>query len=152
MIEYIKKDITSVERGVIGHGCNCQGRMGSGVALAIRNKWPQVYEQYIVLCKDNSDKRKLLGTIQAIPVVVELVVVNLFTQLNYGFDGQKYANIHAISKSLDTMFGFVSAVKLPAYIPRIGCGLGGLDWEQDVKPEVERLVEKHQINLYVCDL
>lgn len=28
------------------HGCNAQGRMGSGIALEIRNTYPEAYEKY----------------------------------------------------------------------------------------------------------
>lgn len=27
------------------------------------------------------------------------------------------------------------------YLPRLGCGLGGLDWEKEVKPELEKLLD-----------
>ena len=39
-------DICSVNSGIIVHGCNAQGVMGSGVAKAIRLKYPQVFEDY----------------------------------------------------------------------------------------------------------
>lgn len=32
--------------GILVHGCNCKGVMGSGVAAAIRNRWPDVYKAY----------------------------------------------------------------------------------------------------------
>ena len=32
---------------VICHQVNCQGKMNSGVAKAIRNKYPRVYEEYV---------------------------------------------------------------------------------------------------------
>ena len=34
--------------------------------------------------------------------------------------------------------------KLPAYAPRIGCGLGGLNWD-DIYPEIKDL------NITICD-
>ena len=45
-MDFIQKDITTERHGLIIHGVNCQGVMGSGVALAIRNKWPVVYDEY----------------------------------------------------------------------------------------------------------
>ena len=37
MIQYKKGDLLSVTKGIIAHGCNAQGVMGSGVALQIKN-------------------------------------------------------------------------------------------------------------------
>lgn len=45
-IKTILKDITTVTRGIIIHGCNAQGVMGSGVALALKNKWPEIFGPY----------------------------------------------------------------------------------------------------------
>ena len=45
-------DVTSPQRTdnnevvIIPHCCNDLGIMGAGVALALRNKWPEVYQQY----------------------------------------------------------------------------------------------------------
>ena len=39
---YKIEDITKATEQVIAHGCNCQGRMGAGVAKAIARKWPKV--------------------------------------------------------------------------------------------------------------
>lgn len=46
LVTYIVMDITTATRGIVVHGVNCQGVMGSGVALAIRTKWPQIFESY----------------------------------------------------------------------------------------------------------
>ena len=45
MIRYIKGDITKSNCDIICHQVNCQGKMNSGVAKAIRAKWPKVYEE-----------------------------------------------------------------------------------------------------------
>ena len=46
MPNIIYDDITKSNADYICHQVNCQGVMGSGVAKAIRDKWPQVYEEY----------------------------------------------------------------------------------------------------------
>lgn len=42
----IQGDLLETQCEVIGHVVNSQGRMGSGVAKAIKEKWPEVYEDY----------------------------------------------------------------------------------------------------------
>lgn len=47
----IKKDITTIDEGVILHQVNCQNAMGSGVAKALFSKWPQIKQNTIKLLK-----------------------------------------------------------------------------------------------------
>ena len=135
-----KRDITTVETGTIAHGVNCQGVMGSGVARALYDKWPEVKEDYLKF------KDMELGVVQTVQVEPSLYVVNCFTQEHYGRDGRRYASPEAISEALDRVCNFVrKSPFLPEeiYLPRIGCGLGGLDWVRDVGPILQGLADKH---------
>ena len=54
MIQFIEKgDIFNIA-GVnnYAHGCNCAGAMGKGIALQFKNKYPKMYSEYRVMCKD----------------------------------------------------------------------------------------------------
>ena len=46
MITYVKGNLLESDCNYICHQVNCQGRMGSGIAGQIREKWPIVYEMY----------------------------------------------------------------------------------------------------------
>lgn len=159
MITYIKKDVTTVDSGIVIHGVNCKGVMGSGVALAIRNKWPQVYTQYKQACDANVDHMEaMLGESHYVLIHhgkngEPLYVGNVFTQLNYGKDGKVYANLEAVKHGILTTIDFANAIGAPIYMPRIGCGLGGLDWDDiDVWLEEEDVAEGCGWGIYVCDL
>jgi O-acetyl-ADP-ribose deacetylase (regulator of RNase III) len=155
MITYLTKDITTVERGIIAHGCNCRGVMGSGVALAIRNKWPIVYDRYHKLFEEYKNVRmKLLGYVQLVDLTngdETLLVANVHTQLNYGRDNLVYADIDAVKHGLSRVISDAAGLSLPLYLPRIGCGLGGLDWDTQVGPILEQL-NREDVEIYVCDL
>jgi len=136
------------------------GAMGSGVALAIRNKWPIVYEKY-KKCHEAWKPRTdlLLGTILPVEIDDKLIVINLFSQVYYGKDGRKYASPEAIGTGLLSVVDIVRLYKkrhgtdYHVYLPRIGCNLGGLDWYKDVCPIVEEIDRLAQdITFYVCDL
>ena len=128
----IEMDITTVEEGIVIHGVNCQRTMGSGVAKAIRAKWPKVYEDYL-----NTNPE--LGKVQTIHISDQLWVMNCFTQKFYGKDGKKYASIHAVEKCLMEVARMGAESGLSIYMPRIGCGLGGLDWNFDLVPLIEEV-------------
>lgn len=160
-LEYIKHDVTKTLRGVIAHGCNCQGVMGSGVAKALRDKWPMIFPRYRAMVDAHSgNKSVLLGRSVLVNVgaddplieINSLFVANLFTQEYYGADGRVYASVAAIEEALDETMRFCWAAELPLYMPRIGCGLGGLDWDTQVGPVVEQLVAKNHVDVFVCDL
>jgi O-acetyl-ADP-ribose deacetylase (regulator of RNase III) len=159
MIEYITKDITTVTHGVVAHGCNVQGKFGAGVAKSIRTKWPEVYDSYIQKCSINpTHPALLLGQCDIVQLGGDMYVANLFTQLNYGREKKAYASPDAIYEAVQTCMQFCLDSQviwedfLPLYMPRIGCGLGGLDWDKDVGPAVEHLAEQLNVQLYVCDL
>lgn len=95
IIRNINGDVTAPIKGIIGHGVNCQGVMGSGVALAIRNKFPKAYAEYLALCA-RKEPEELLGTTQLVQITDDLYVANMFTQLNFGGDGKVYASLDAV--------------------------------------------------------
>ena len=126
-LTYLQKDITTIDRGIILHGCNCQGVMGSGVAKALRDKWPQIFLPYEGLCHAFRNKQHLLlGNVCFVDIDNQLVIGNMFTQQYYGKDGKVYADIFAIVNGIEKTITsvLVSKMKLPVYMPKIGCGLG----------------------------
>lgn len=150
MINYIKKDITTVECGIVAHGVNCQHKMGSGVALAIRKKWPAVYEAYM-----NSPKgQALLGTAHIINInrdMDNLFVANCYTQVFYGYGGGRYASLEAVESSLRYVYRWADIYDVPVYMPKIGCGLGGLSWDREVKDMVQEIdSEFTRVNTNIC--
>jgi O-acetyl-ADP-ribose deacetylase (regulator of RNase III) len=127
-------DILSVEKGIIVHGCNAQGKMRSGIAKAIREKYPQVYEDY----KAHEKKRGLqLG--DAIYTVInnDLVIVSAITQEFYGYDKETvYVDYDAIEQAFLSIGLVASLKKLDVHVPLIGCGLANGKWSE-VKPRIE---------------
>lgn len=158
MINYIKCDVTTIEKGIVVHGVNCQGVMGSGVALAIRNKWPKVFTEYQRQCNGYVYTRPLLlGTVQYVKVADDVYVGNWFTQQYYGSDGGRYADPQAVYQCLFNSGEFLTVQcqenERPLYMPRIGCGLGGLDWDEDLVPILDDFQKQFRfVDINVCDL
>ena len=152
MIEIIKKDITTVTEGVVAHGVNCQRRMGSGVALAIKRQWPIIFKKYMA----QSYGKSMLGRADCIsvtPVSFNMFVCNCYTQQFYGPGDRKYASEDAIEESLKKVFSLAHDFELDIYLPKIGAGLGGLDWETEVLPIIERIDTAYNPNktTYICE-
>lgn len=152
-MKHLKIDVTTVERGIIIQGVNCMAVMGSGVALSIRRKWPQVFEPYKKVCLNyNKRGRALLGSVNFVEVEPDIIVANVFSQEFYGSDGATYACPIAINLGLTTVFELANEKNLPIYSVKIGCGLGGLNWERDVEPLFEVLETQFPlVPIYVCE-
>lgn len=151
-MQLINGDITKEKDGYILHGVNCRGVMGSGVALAIKTKWPKIYKRFIELyeaVKSFDSPSIMLGKIDVVEIHPStLYVINGYTQNNYGKDGKRYASVEAIDTVLKETFFEVyrknellksENKELILKTVKIGCGLGGLSWDDEVEP----LFQKH---------
>lgn len=71
-VYFVKGDITKSDCKYICHQVNCRCKMGSGVAKAIRTKWPVVYTEYMGMAEDEDigfgnkqlTQKHMLGHIQ----------------------------------------------------------------------------------------
>lgn len=125
-MEIIIGDLLDSKADIIAHQVNCQGKMGSGVAKAIRNKYPEVYDEY---CKF---RPKRLGKCQIVVCKDGSLVANLYGQDKYGYDGKQYTDIKALFQCLVKLREFAKATgKKSIALPYgIGCGLGGANWDE----------------------
>lgn len=148
MIKVAKNvDITTIERGVLLNGVNCQRAMGSGVAKAYFTKWPIVRESYMSWFKHEM----VLGKFDPVRIIPDqLYVANCWTQEFYGSDGKKYADLAAILASVEQAALFAKRKGLDIYTPWIGCGLGGLD-KESVLTMLEIVNETTGVEITVCE-
>ena len=143
-IYYIKGDILEAKLDYYCHQVNCQGRMGSGIAKSIKEKWPIVYDEYIKKCIDREEKvykmcdgledgldwtETLLGEIQLVPVDSDKVVINMFAQQYFGYDGKRYTSYDGFWSCLNNIKNQVPNGSTIGFPDHIGCGLGGANWE-----------------------
>lgn len=141
-------NILDIEEGVIVHQVNCQGVMGSGVAKQLSDKYPKVKEEYLRVCSlENTElgKNSLLGYVQFVRVSPTLVIVNVFSQLNYGRENIVYTSYPHLSKALSDVWNISSKAQdilyHNVYVPyKIGCGTANGDWGI-VRPLVEDVYE-----------
>lgn len=147
-MKYIKGDITKTELNSIAHGCNASGKMGSGVAKALFTKWPNVRMEYM--------KRKIspkdLGSYH-LAICGEKYVFNCITQEKFGYDGGVYASKEAIRTSFEQLLNDVTIFNgdglLNIAIPKIGAGLGGLNWENDVEPIFIEFENEYDVEFHI---
>lgn len=149
-IKYIKQNIANVTRGVIAHGCNYVGVMGAGVARVLADKYPQCFTEYAKWLQRYPDRSEALGECLTVKINDDLYIADCITQGLEMFDG-RLATPEAIKASLNLAYLDASQLRLPLYLPKIGAGLGGLNWEKDVEPIVNELASHFdEVDTYVC--
>ena len=100
---------------------NCLGVMGAGLALAVKQRFPEASEVYIQHCKKGLMKPGMV----------------LFTSHN-GFyfyfvatknNWKNKSELSYVEKGITNLIASLKFDKLKAVsIPALGCGLGGLNW------------------------
>lgn len=127
-VTVMKGDILFVTKGIIVHGCNAQGKMGSGLASEIRNKYPGNYEYYLSVFESTG-----LHLNEVLFYKVpnsKLVIANAITQLYYGREyGKRYVNYDAIRLAFKEVTRYALENKLSVHFPKIGAGLAGGNWK-----------------------
>jgi len=142
-------DICSVQTGVIIHQCNAQGKMNSGVAKALRLKYPKIWESYsrVVDPSLSADHgSSFLGLTIAVKVAPELFIVNAVAQQFYGKDGRKYTSYDALDRCLMQV-----SEDFPDefyHLPMIGCGLGGGKWEV-VQEIIKHRLDANRVTIHI---
>jgi len=139
--------VEEVTEGIIIQQVNAQCVMGSGVAKAIKDKWPQVYPEYAKVVGPNrvaGRPQDSMGLMIPVQVDTNLWVCNIVGQLRYGREpekqpGGRYTSYDALQIGLKKVYAFALenfvlsddlswATRPHVHYPLIGCGLGGGDW------------------------
>ena len=144
MVQYKNGNLLDAPVDYICHQVNCQGRMGSGIAKQIRGRWPVVYRQYQAVFDEREKKiiemcdgweqqidvsETLLGYLQQVPVNDKQTVINMFAQQYYGYDGKRYTSYDAFYDCLTGIAASVPKGSKIGFPYRVGCGLGGANWQ-----------------------
>lgn len=144
MVQYKVGNLLDAPVDYICQQVNCQGRMSSGIAKAIKEKWSIVYDEYVQKYQEREDEilrtsgsfeyipstgETLLGEIQLIQIDIDKIVINMFAQEYYGYDGKKYTSYDAFWTCLEGIKLTVPKGSKIGFPYRIGCGLGGANWQ-----------------------
>lgn len=136
-------NIFSVKSGIIVHGCNSKGVMGSGMAKQVRELYPKAYEAYKA-----HEGHYYLGQLILASVTPTLIICNAITQADYGRDPSAvYVSYNAVQRAFRQLAAHAAKFNEHVHYPQIGAGLGNGDWnkldtiideEFEKHPEVER--------------
>ena len=145
MIKIIEGNILNAPENIICQQVNCQGIMGSGLALQIMKKYPDVYPRYKKYCKDFC--WGLIGSVCYVKTN-DKIIANLFGQEDYGRSKKVYTNYVALEKALVDVKIYADNHDFSVAIPYgIGCGLANGNWAI-VRDMIERTFSDYDVTIY----
>lgn len=135
-----KGDLLESEELVIAHGCNTYGVMGAGIAGQISKRYPSMFRAYKAACLGGEF---VLGSAQFLEREPSRFhpeyIFNLGTQWSPGPNATLWGVFLSFANMVERSRGASVAINRVA-IPRIGCGIGGLTWDE-VEPTIERAID-----------
>ena len=163
MIHEVKGSLLDTNCDYICHQVNCMGKMNSGVAKAIRLKWPVVFDEYEKVCEswhawahahhpedyEQFAAKEMLGRVQLVAVKENQVVINLFGQGTFGYDGKRYTSYDAFWMGLGEIRKCVPVGNTIAFPKNIGSCRGGANWNVIKTMIAEAL---HDYDVYIYEL
>jgi O-acetyl-ADP-ribose deacetylase (regulator of RNase III) len=131
MIEITQGDILKADAEVLVNTVNCVGVMGRGIALQFRKAFPKNFKVYEAACKDGLVQPGKMFVYDLNRFYNPRFIVNFPTKRHW----KGKSRIEDIKSGLSDLIDFVQGHQIRSIaIPPLGCGLGGLNWEEEVRP------------------
>lgn len=150
MIKETRKDLMSVQYGIIAHQVSCNGRMHGVLADRIRKRLTeQQLDDYKTICHRKGEA--LLGSCMMYPVkkCQMLYVANLFSVGR--IDPSDVSQYEPLRKALILLKTTASILQLPVSIPGyLGCGLANGYWEYVYRNIIIPIFEDSPVELNIC--
>lgn len=129
MITYKTGNILDCTESTLIHSVNHMGFMSAGLALAIREKYPKVYFDYLgFVNRYPFDFLKRYGVVCFTRVDSGREIASVFGQDKVRMQNRQIDYV-ALGNGIETVFDIAQEEGSSVAIPYgVGCGLGGGDW------------------------
>lgn len=127
LIEYVTGDFFEYDADIRINTVNCVGVMGAGVALEFKNRYPEMYKEYVKICKEGEIQPGKPYVWEEYDLFSRCIIINLPTKIHWK-NPSKY---EYIEKDLLWLREYLSdkSEETVVTLPALGCGHGGLDWD-----------------------
>lgn len=137
MIEFKQGDILSADVEALVNSVNCVGIMGRGIALQVRNAYPENYNAYRAACRHHEVEPGRMFVFETGQMTGVRYIINFPTKRHW----RGKSRLPDIEAGLVALLDEIQKRRIRSIaIPPLGCGLGGLNW-RDVQPRIVRALE-----------
>jgi O-acetyl-ADP-ribose deacetylase (regulator of RNase III) len=134
MIEFKTGDLFQSDCVAFVNTVNCVGAMGKGIALEFKKRFPEMFEDYKIAC---SAGRVQTGKIHVVQRLFHPRWILNFPTKNHWRNPSK---LEWVRTGLWDLFWAIKEEGIESIaIPPLGCGNGGLNW-QEVKPLIAEIL------------
>lgn len=142
MITYLNSDIFFSPAKVLVNAVNTQGVMGKGIAKKFKDHFPEMFKEYQKHCEN---KDLTIGKLWLYKTSNKWVL-NFPTKSTW----RKPSKLEYIEKGLVKFVESYSEKGISSIaFPTLGCGNGELSWDEEVRPLMERYLNKLPIDIYI---
>ncbi len=148
VIESVSGNIFDSKADAIVNAVNCVGVMGKGLALELKKRFPENFKIYKESCANQELRPDNVLTYNNGELGKPRFIINFPTKDHW----KQPSEIGYIDSGLESLADAIRKHNISSIaIPALGCGLGGLDWD-DVRPRiVEALSPIMDLKVYIYD-
>lgn len=127
-VSLVRGDIFASSAQTLTVPVNCVGVMGKGLALTFKQRYPEMFADYKKRCQR---REVTLGTPYLYPLPDDRQILVFPTKHHWRND----SDLQGITRGLRWLHDNYQKIGIQSLAtPALGCGLGNLDWDRDVKP------------------
>jgi O-acetyl-ADP-ribose deacetylase (regulator of RNase III) len=142
-LQYVQGDLFAAQVQTIVIPVNCRGVAGKGLALQCRQRYPQWFQNYQDICCDH-----LIWPGQPVLHASSYAPYWIVDFPTKG-DWRLPSSLLYIETGLSNLFSLCYNHSIASLaLPKLGCGAGGLSWEQ-VQPLIETYLSHLPLPVYV---
>ena len=132
-IQYVKGDLLKQDVDAIVNTVNCVGVMGKGIALQFKNKWPGNFKAYKAACDRKEVRPGKMFVYDSGGLVKPNFIINFPTKDHW----RGKSRLEFIRDGLRDLVEVIRRLRIRSIaVPPLGCGNGGLDWDE-TRPLIE---------------
>jgi len=138
MIQWHTGDILTADVEALVNTVNTVGAMGKGIALKFRHAYPEMFAEYQRLCADGEINIGVMHVYDLASMVNPRYIINFPTKQHW----RSPSKIEFVKAGLADLVVKIQQLGIRSIaIPPLGCGSGGLNWN-DVKPVIEQALSE----------
>ena len=142
MITYVNSDLFESPAQVLVNAVNTVGVMGKGIALDFRQRYPDMFRRYQELCEHQQFNIGQLWLYKT----SDRWILNFTTKRHW----RGPSTLSFIETGLKVFVSTYEQKHIASIsFPMLGCGHGGLEWESQVQPLMERYLNSLPISIYI---
>ena len=149
MISYVSKNILISDAEALVNTVNTVGIMGKGIALQFKERFPVNFKLYEKACKNNYIQIGKMFVTETGTFTNPKYIINFPTKT----DWRAHSQLSYISQGLDDLIRVINEKGIKSItLPPLGCGNGGLDWN-DVRPLMEEKLKpiSKKVNIEIIE-